>query len=242
VLVGFANPGYEPSLEIEARGTPDLMDLGIALASGMAGAYAMGRSNVATTLAGVAIAAALVPPLAVIGIALTNDRSLIAGNATILLVTNLVAIILGAGGVFRLLGVSVPRAEHARPAWTRRAVMMLVMVAVLLTAPLFLNVLEHRREGQARPLLYPVSPRVRNAIWDYVDEWPGVETILIGRPSVEAKVAIGVVLVSDHEISDEFDAGLRATIREARGDDPVVRIFVMRSAYPTPELLNPDSR
>jgi uncharacterized membrane protein len=40
-IVGLLNPGYEPSLEVEARGQPDLFDLAIALASGMAGAYAI---------------------------------------------------------------------------------------------------------------------------------------------------------------------------------------------------------
>ena len=40
LFVGLLNPGYEPSLEIEARGNPDLLDLGIAFASGMVAAYA----------------------------------------------------------------------------------------------------------------------------------------------------------------------------------------------------------
>jgi uncharacterized hydrophobic protein (TIGR00271 family) len=91
LLAGAINPGYEPSLEIEARGQPDIFDLVIALASGMAAAYASGRPKVAATLAGVAIAAALVPPLAVIGLALTNARPFIAAYASILLLTNLVA-------------------------------------------------------------------------------------------------------------------------------------------------------
>ena len=60
--IGLINPGFEPSLEIEARGTPDLFDLAIAFVSGMDAAYASGCPNVAGTLAGVAIAAALVPP------------------------------------------------------------------------------------------------------------------------------------------------------------------------------------
>ena len=50
VLLGFASPGYEPSLEVQARGEPDLHDLVIALASGMAAAYAVARPNVAATL------------------------------------------------------------------------------------------------------------------------------------------------------------------------------------------------
>ena len=62
LVVGVLNPGFEPAMEIEARGAPDVLDLGIALASGMAAAYAMGRPKLAVTLAGVAIAAVLASP------------------------------------------------------------------------------------------------------------------------------------------------------------------------------------
>ena len=95
LFFGALNPGFEPSMEIEARGDPDVLDLIIAFASGMVAAYAMGRPNVSGTLAGVAIAAALLPPLAVVGIGLTNSQLLVAGFAAILFATNLVAIILG---------------------------------------------------------------------------------------------------------------------------------------------------
>jgi uncharacterized hydrophobic protein (TIGR00271 family) len=239
-LVGFVNPGFEPTMEIEARGTPDLMDLGIAFASGMAGAYAMGRPKVAATLAGVAIAAALVPPLAVVGIALTNFHPWIAGNAVILLVTNLVAIMLGAAAVFQVLGIGASESETARPPWVHRTVILLVLATVLLSAPLFLNVLAQRRAGQTRPLLYPVSAPVREAVESFVANWPEITLIMIGRPGVEPDESVGVLLASHVEIPPAFDTGLRAAIREARDDDPQIRIYALRSAYPPPA--DPDER
>ena len=45
VFFGVINPGFEPTLEIEARGRPDLLDLFVALASGMVAAYAQGRHH-----------------------------------------------------------------------------------------------------------------------------------------------------------------------------------------------------
>lgn len=39
LFIGALNPGFEPSMEIEARGDPDVLDLLIALASGMVAAY-----------------------------------------------------------------------------------------------------------------------------------------------------------------------------------------------------------
>jgi uncharacterized hydrophobic protein (TIGR00271 family) len=232
LVVGLLNPGYEPSLEMEARGKPDLLDLGIAFASGMVAAYAQGRPNVASTLAGVAIAAALVPPLAVVGLAVTGGYPLIAGNAGILLMTNLVAITLGAGLVFRLLGVRAPKAEgeHEGPAWARRAVILLVMGAMLLTAPLFLNVLKERQKGQDRPLSYPVSPAVRSAMRELIDEHPGIEVIAIARSSVEPERGIGVLMTSTDEVSPGFVEEVQTRVKKARGEAIPVEVHVMRSA------------
>lgn len=232
LVVGLLNPGYEPSLEIEARGNPDLFDLGIAFASGMVAAYAQGRPNVASTLAGVAIAAALLPPLAVVGLALTAGYPVIAGNAGILLATNLVAITLGAGLVFRMLGVRAPKAEEEGPAWARRAVILLVMGAMLLTAPLFLNMLEEKQKGQDRPLSYPVSPVVRNAMRSYLEDHPGIEIITVARSSVEPERGIGVLLTSDTDVSPTFVEEVQTLVRQARGEMIPVEVHVMRTAKP----------
>jgi uncharacterized hydrophobic protein (TIGR00271 family) len=234
LLIGAMNPGFEPSMEIEARGTPDLMDLGIAFASGMAAAYASGRPNVASTLAGVAIAAALVPPLAVVGVALTNDRAFISGNAAILLITNLVAIILGAAVVFRALGVQSSLAGSGMPTWARQATVLLLLSLVLLTAPLLLQMLETRRTGQMRPLNYPAAPHVREAVRDFVEDRPGVTLISVSRISVEPEAGIIIVVASEGELTRAFEKEIEAVVQRARGDESPVRLFALRSALETP--------
>jgi uncharacterized hydrophobic protein (TIGR00271 family) len=119
LLIGFLNPGFEPSLEIEARGEPDLLDLGIAFLSGFVAAYAFANTKLASSIAGVAIAAALVPPLAVVGVALTIGQPIISLNASLLLATNIVAIILGASVAFRILGLHKSIQEDNKPKWIR---------------------------------------------------------------------------------------------------------------------------
>jgi uncharacterized hydrophobic protein (TIGR00271 family) len=230
LIFGALNPGFEPTLEIEARGTPDLLDLGIAFFSGMAAAYASGRSNVMTTLAGVAIAAALVPPLAVVGLALTHGSPLISGNAAILLITNLVAIILGAAIVFRLLKVHVSRHGAGMPTWVRKAIMLLFLSVALLSAPLLIQMIEGRRIGQNRPLDYPVAPRVRKAVKEYISSWPEVETITQSRNSVEPEAGITIILLSEKNISPDFEEGLIRAVQKARGDEAIVRIIPVLSA------------
>ena len=228
-VVGLLNPGLEPSLEIEARGNPDLFDLGIAFSAGMAAAYAQGRPNVAATLAGVAIAAALIPPLAVVGLALTCDRPLIAADASILLVTNLIAITLGAALMFRMLGMRVTPAEQA-PTWARRAAVLLVMGAILLAAPLLLNTMAQKQGGQARPMTYPVAPVVRKAVRDHLGSMTGIDVITMGRPSVEPELGITIVLESQAQVTPSFIEGVQAVVREARGEAVPVQIHVLRSA------------
>jgi uncharacterized hydrophobic protein (TIGR00271 family) len=230
LIFGALNPGFEPTLEIEARGKADLLDLGIAFFSGMTAAYATGRSHVITTIAGVAIAAALVPPLAVVGLALTHGRPLISYNAAILLTTNLVAIILGAGIVFRMLHVHISRQGAGLPIWVRRATMLLFLLLAFLIAPLVGHMIEGRRTGQDRPVEYQLAPRVREAVQKYISYWPEVELITQGRNSVEPEAAITIILMSAKKLPPEIEEGLKKVVQKARGDEPVVRIFPILSA------------
>ena len=92
--------------EISARLSPTILDLGVAIISGIAGAYANAKSEVAKSLAGVAIAVALVPPLAVSGIGIGWMDWHVFYGAFLLFVTNLVGIILAAAATFLLMGFS----------------------------------------------------------------------------------------------------------------------------------------
>lgn len=90
--------------EIQARLSPTLLDMGIAVASGIAAAYAHAKEGIAKSLAGVAIAVALVPPLTVAGIGIGWGDWHVFSGAFLLYLTNLAGIILFAGLTFLLLG------------------------------------------------------------------------------------------------------------------------------------------
>ncbi len=88
------------NLEILARANPTLIDLGVALTAGAAGAFANSRRRIADALPGVAISVALVPPLSVFGIGLAwRNQDLYVGSL-LLFVTNLISIIFSGGLVF----------------------------------------------------------------------------------------------------------------------------------------------
>lgn len=90
--------------EIDARLSPTLLDMGIAVASGVAAAYAHAKEGIAKSLAGVAIAVALVPPLAVSGIGIGWWDWQVFSGAFLLYLTNLAGIIMFAGITFLILG------------------------------------------------------------------------------------------------------------------------------------------
>ncbi len=69
-LITLALPIHIVGREVVGRIYPNLIDLVIAVAAGAAGSFSLTRQSIASSIAGVAIAVALVPPLCVTGIGL----------------------------------------------------------------------------------------------------------------------------------------------------------------------------
>ncbi|NOQ15853.1 MAG: TIGR00341 family protein [Methyloprofundus sp.] len=92
--------------EMTARLSPTLLDLAVAIVSGIAGAYSKSFKEIIQSLAGVAIAVALVPPLAVAGIGIGRGNLDFFLHAFLLFSTNLIGITLAATFTFRILGFS----------------------------------------------------------------------------------------------------------------------------------------
>ncbi len=105
--------------EMLARGSPGLLDLGVAFFSGMAAAYATARPNLSGALPGVAIAAALVPPIATCGLALAIAEDQLALGSGLLFATNIVAIILGAAISLWALGVRPDHSHGGLGRWVK---------------------------------------------------------------------------------------------------------------------------
>lgn len=116
-------PFQSPTSEILARTQPNLLDLGVAIVSGLAGSVIMARSlsgGGAGALPGVAIAVALMPPLCTVGFGVGSGWNWqIISGASLLFLTNLVAIAASAFLVFFLIDMdsvelrdSIPESER----------------------------------------------------------------------------------------------------------------------------------
>lgn len=141
-----------PTAEILARTAPSLLDLGVAIFSGMAGAYALSRKNMSSSLPGVAIAAALVPPLSTVGIGVAWLRWDIAGGALLLFLTNLVAIVAASGLVFFLLGFRPQRRKARTRIFWRAVVSSVVLLALMVWVLGSLTLQSYRENAQKREI------------------------------------------------------------------------------------------
>ncbi len=126
----------EGTTQIMIRTSPRLLDLLAALATGLAGAFAMGRKDVSDTLPGVAIAISLVPPLANVGILLATDHADLAMGSLTLFLTNYLAIVLTGSFMFGLMRFpNAALADLSRNA-RRTAVAIVVVLTALIIVPL----------------------------------------------------------------------------------------------------------
>lgn len=133
-LITISLPLTEITNEIAIRTQPTLVDLWIAFASWLVAFLAFWWKKMSAWLAWVAMAASLVPPLAVIWIWIWFGSLHIARWSTVLFLTNLIAIIIAGILIFYLFGFYPTQKDDLKRS-LRNSVSALVML-VLLCIPL----------------------------------------------------------------------------------------------------------
>lgn len=161
-LVGLCTTSLEePTREMLARGGPGLLDLCVAFAAGLAAAYASSRPGLIAALPGVAIAAALVPPIATSGLALSIGDFSLAAGALLLFGINMVTIILASMASLWLVGL---RNLKNTSRWT--TVSGGVVIASVLTLGLYLSL---------HPVEYELAEDIPLSLGSTVQESLGTE-------------------------------------------------------------------
>jgi uncharacterized hydrophobic protein (TIGR00271 family) len=129
----FGLPASEFGTEILARTQPNLADLFVAIAAGAVSGFAKIRPQLSDAVAGTAVAVALMPPLCVVGITLSQGDWVGCGGALILYGTNLLGITLACLLVFIWGGYYVD------PLKMRRALRWGLSMCLLFIIPLFIS-------------------------------------------------------------------------------------------------------
>lgn len=208
----------EATPEILARTQPALLDLLVAFISGLAAAYAISRAEVAAALPGVAIAAALVPPLAVVGYGLGTAQFLVMSGALLLFLTNLAAIVLAGTTMFLLLGMRPPlRVERGER--TREALRWAMLGIVVVSIPLLISTVSgYRRASQ--------QAKVESIVAGW---WPPgfAEVVHIGYGSSRQGLQVALTLYQLRgDIGTEDMDTLQAALSDALGG-PVILDYVI---------------
>lgn len=123
-------PYEQATKEILSRLQPNLLDLGVAVVSGIAAAYAHARESIQKSLPGVAVAVALVPPVCVMGVGFGWFDWTIISGAGLLFLTNLVGIMLAGTLTFLCLG-------FAPAIKVNRGLGFSVLLVILVSIPLY---------------------------------------------------------------------------------------------------------
>jgi uncharacterized hydrophobic protein (TIGR00271 family) len=150
--------------EILSRTEPNFLDLMVALGGGAAGAYAIVTPRLSVVFVGVAIATALVPPLASCSILLARGEYKLALGAFLLAFTNIVAIQFASSMVMWASGMRSARGPRSATMVLLRngvtilllaglAVLMVVNLRTVVAGMLFQSgvreVLHHQIDGQS---------------------------------------------------------------------------------------------
>ena len=143
-LVGWLHQDQPLTAEILSRTQPTSMDLMIALAGGTAGAYAMVSPHLSVAVVGVAVATALVPPLASSGILFAHGEMALGLGAALLALTNIIAIQFTNAMVLWFLGFRrlVDDDYQSNTYWTflkRNAVPLLLLIGLGIYLTINLN-------------------------------------------------------------------------------------------------------
>jgi uncharacterized hydrophobic protein (TIGR00271 family) len=121
--------------EIISRTAPNLLDLFIAIASAIIAILAIYYKKLSETTAGVAMAAALLPALCVVGIEFSLSNFEAAWGSFFLFLTNLFAILSVGVIIFLIYGFS-PHHEDTKQR-TTKSVFILFILLILISIPLF---------------------------------------------------------------------------------------------------------
>ncbi|MFN2114333.1 MAG: DUF389 domain-containing protein [Anaerolineae bacterium] len=223
-------PMAAPTSEILARTNPTILDLLVALVSGAAGAYVLARKEVSDALPGVAIAAALMPPLCVVGIgAALFDSEIIVGS-TLLYGANLVAIVFSSAVVFLLLGVRPPNhLEQER--WLLQGLRISVIALVVIAVPLTIAFARSALAGS-------YSQKTMAVVSEHVQRWradPTSEadhyiaiTELTARSTGLWEVTVSGVLNADRAITPLEMAALERDLDREIRPDVNLELFVIQ--------------
>lgn len=134
VVLGFFAPETTlDNAEFIARTSPTIFDLLVGFLAGFLGAYIVAHPKLSSSFAGVVVAAALVPPIAVMGVSITKADYAAFGGSFLLTVSSLIAMTFSAAFLFYIGRL---RARKTRTFFNTKNVSWFVFALIVVIIPL----------------------------------------------------------------------------------------------------------
>ena len=197
-LITLLVPFSSLTTQIIARTTPTFVDLFIALAGGTIAMLALWYNRLSDTLAGVAMAASLLPPLCVVWIWLAFLRLDISQWSMMLFLANLIALVLVWLLIFYLFGFFPTDDKSKHLSFSR--FFMIIATVILVAFPLWTSM-------QAIALDYRTTQTIKEVSQDYlstihpqirIQQVSYVDTLNVHRITLSLQSPEWVILTSDN--------------------------------------------
>lgn len=192
--------------EIAARTRPTLFDLLVALLSAVAGAYALIRGR-GGTVVGVAIAIALMPPLAVVGFGIATWNWTVFSGSLLLFLTNAVTIALTAALVARIYGFG----SHLSPHHTGWQLALFIGALGILSVPLgaalkqiAFEAVAQRQVRDAVRAYFPSEARLSQLEIDYTANPIQIRAVML-TPKIEQRADQAIATALTQRLARSVD-------------------------------------
>ncbi len=204
-LVGWVLPLAEPTEQMLLRGQPSLLDVGVAVASGLVGAFATARKDIPAALAGVAIAAALVPPLSTVGLGFAFGDAGLAFGALLLFLVNIASVVATGAAAFWWFGLRPVEQDHATSRQLTSALLAAGLAFVVVTATV--GLVEAQRVEQAARLDVEQELTISDDVelLDVEVDPQGDRTVVTATIRSERDIADAELRAAERELSRNLD-------------------------------------
>ena len=228
------SPLHNVTSEILARTRPNLFDLLVAIFAGLAGGYAVIRGR-GSAIVGVAIATALMPPLAAVGYGVATQTWHIAEGAGLMFITNMFAI--GLAVAFMSTWYGFGRRElRQRLAWqTLLAAAILIPLAIPLLNTLRTIATEATITSTARTVLQDLVARDGPArLAQFEVGFPPHQPLQITAVSVTRRPDPGLSARAERELASQLGRPVALELEQVSSSATVTPVANVLAA-PTPQ-------
>ncbi len=216
-LITYISPIKSLNDEILSRTNPTFVDLVIALVSGAVAALAITQPKMSESLAGVAIATALMPPLCVVGIGVAFLEPVIALESFGLFMANMFSIIFVAILVFFMVGF---KRVSEKTVIRRRGFVFVTVVLSLMTIPLFWSLIDYavefdtprRIEMVLQTRIDQISPSINLEEYSFRTEERNGQDFVIVNANLQVPQGVIIDYLEQQKITQELEDTLNRKV------------------------------